>query len=124
MFCAKCGAPLNGAAFCSACGTSATGAQVGGPSGAPAGGPVPGQYFPPPPKTNGLAVASLVLSLLCLSPLALILGIVSLNQITKSNNTEGGKGLAIAGVVIGGLGSLGWLSWFVALVQLAGYSQY
>ena len=124
MFCAKCGAPLNGAAFCSACGNSANGAPVGGPSGAPAGGPVSGQYFPPPPKTNGLAVASLVLSLLCLSPLALILGIVSLNQITKSNNTEGGKGLAIAGVVIGGLGSLGWLSWFVALVQLASYSQY
>ena len=68
-----------------------------------------------PKITNGMAIASLVLSIigiifgwlvlpiLC-SILGLIFGIIALNKIKKTG--EGGKGLAIAGIIIGGVGLL------------------
>ncbi|MEV7653588.1 DUF4190 domain-containing protein [Streptomyces anulatus] len=60
----------------------------------------PGQPAPQPPL-SGLAVASLVLSLLvCLAPLGLILGIVALVRIP--GNGRRGKGLAVAGTAVGG----------------------
>jgi hypothetical protein len=106
MFCSKCGAQLNGAAFCSACGTAANSApaQQFTPPTQPTYGTIPYQtpYGQPAPQTtNGLAVASLVVSLVCLAPVGLILGLVALNQINESNGTQGGKGMAIAGVTIG-----------------------
>ena len=60
------------------------------------------QYVPQPPqKTNGLAVAGFVCALFpCISLLGLIFSAVALNQIGKNPN-QGGKGLAIAGLVIG-----------------------
>ena len=105
MFCAKCGAPLNGAAFCSSCGTAAAGGSTSGPIGGATSGPVPGQYFPPAPKTNPLAIVGFILSLVCFAPAGLVLGIISLNQIKASNGTQGGKGLATAAVVIGAIGT-------------------
>ncbi|MEV6434473.1 DUF4190 domain-containing protein [Streptomyces anulatus] len=60
----------------------------------------PGQPAPQPPL-SGLAVASLVLSLLvCLAPLGLVLGIVALVRIP--GNGKRGKGLAVAGTAVGG----------------------
>ena len=57
-------------------------------------------------STNGLAIASLVLGILWLfwlgSLVGLILGVVALKQI-KSRN-QGGRGIAIAGVVLGIVG--------------------
>jgi hypothetical protein len=38
-----------------------------------------------------------------LGPVAVALSIVALNQINKSPTPQGGKGLAIAGIVIGGI---------------------
>lgn len=69
---------------------------------APAVGPYgPGQPAPQPPL-SGLAVASLVLSLLvCLAPLGLVLGIVAL--VRFPGNGKRGKGLAIAGTAVGGV---------------------
>ncbi len=62
----------------------------------------------PPPavtKTNGLAVASLVLGLLTLcglgSLLAVIFGHVALGQIKQSNGAQTGRGMAIAGLILG-----------------------
>ena len=53
-------------------------------------------------KTSGLAIASLVLALSCLgSWLGIILGIVALVKI-GDNPRLGGKGLAIAGIAVGG----------------------
>lgn len=49
------------------------------------------------PKTNGLAIAALILAFL-FPIVGLILGIVALTQIKKTN--EGGKGLAIASIII------------------------
>jgi hypothetical protein len=57
-------------------------------------------------RTNGLAVASLVLGILWLSwigsILALIFGYLALGQIRRQN--EGGRGLAIAGIILGWVG--------------------
>lgn len=63
-------------------------------------------------KTNGLAVASLVLGIVWIywigSVLAVIFGAVAINQIEKSGGTQGGRGLALAGFVLGlvGMGTL------------------
>jgi hypothetical protein len=71
--------------------------------------PVPG-YGPQPPasgfvpvaRTNGLAIASLVLGILWLfwlgSVVGLVLGLVALKQIRTRN--QGGRGIAIAGIVL------------------------
>lgn len=77
-------------------------------SGPPAPGQAPavGPYGPlgvggPRPPLSGLAVASLVLSLLvCLAPLGLVLGVVALVRIP--GNGKRGKGLAVAGTAVGG----------------------
>jgi nitrate reductase NapE component len=75
---------------------------------APTIGPyVPAQRYHPP-GTNTLAIVSLVLGLVWFywvgSVLAVILGIVSLRQIRDRD--EQGKGLAVAGIVIGLCGIL------------------
>ena len=66
-------------------------------------------------ETSGLAIASLILGIVALvvcivGPLAgipaLILGIVALSKIGGSGGRLGGKGLAIAGIVTGGLGTV------------------
>ena len=92
-FCGQCGTQVGDGAFCPSCGNRTDGAAV-----ATAGGP---PAVPPsqPRKTNALAIASFVLSLMCGSILSVVLGHVALSQIRKTN--EGGRGLAIAGLVIG-----------------------
>jgi len=79
----------------------------GGPYGA--GYPAPYHGYSPAAPFNALAIASLVLGLLWFGGVAslgaLILGIVALHQITERD--ERGRGLAIAGVVLGGMGVAG-----------------
>jgi hypothetical protein len=71
---------------------------------------------PPPPgpylqqqRTNGLAVASLVLGILWIfwlgSLLALIFGFIAKRQIDGSGGAQTGSGLAIAGIVLGCVGA-------------------
>jgi len=50
-------------------------------------------------RTNGLAIAALVTGIIGASVLAIIFGHISMNQI--KNRNEGGKGMAIAGLVLG-----------------------
>jgi hypothetical protein len=61
-----------------------------------------------PARTNGLAVASLVLGILWIywvgSVLALIFGYVAKKQIDESGGTQGGRGMAVAGIVLGWVG--------------------
>jgi len=113
MFCSSCGAQTNGASFCPNCGspTSAAGAQSSNsqvPPVQPAAQPQPTYGTPPVAgqPTNGLAIAALVTSLVCCGPIGLILGLVSLNQINSSQGRQGGKGMAIAGIVLGGLSTV------------------
>jgi hypothetical protein len=62
-----------------------------------------GGWPPPSARTNTLAIISLVASFFC-SPAGLVCGIIALGQIRTSG--EGGKGLAIAGIVISALSIL------------------
>ncbi|MEU0385942.1 DUF4190 domain-containing protein [Streptomyces chartreusis] len=73
-----------------------------GPTGRPYGAPV---------SVNALAVAALVLGVLCFLPAAgLVLGLIALWQIRR--NGQSGRGLAIAGAV---LSSVGMALWAVTL---------
>ena len=72
--------------------------------------PQPGYGAQPPQAagTNGLAVASLILGLLWVcwlgSLLAVLFGHIALGQIKKTGGVQGGRGLAIAGLVLGYIG--------------------
>jgi hypothetical protein len=67
----------------------------------------------PSRKTNGLAIASLVCSIAGFLVIPLVLGIVfgfvARSQIRNSNGTQGGQGLALAGIIIG----FGWAALIV-----------
>lgn len=95
------------------------------PAAAQPPGMPPGQGIPPAPgaagypgapgypgmpvqqKNNGLATGSMVVSIisvLCMPPVGLvgaIMGHVALGQINKSGGTQGGRGMALAGIIIG-----------------------
>jgi peptidyl-prolyl cis-trans isomerase B (cyclophilin B) len=81
---------------------------------------MPGFYGPPPRPTNGMAIGSLVCSLLSLvtcavtAPVGVILGHIALSQI-KRDQSEG-KGLAIAGLVIGYLFTIALVLGIVLLI--------
>jgi len=95
--------------------------------GAPGGyGP---QYYPvaypgyaPPAKYNGMAIASLVCSvggfvtLLLPCILGVIFGFVSLNQLKRNGGREQGRGLAIAGVIVGFVGVAILIFYVVAII--------
>jgi len=78
----------------------------GVPPYAPYMGMPPGYGYPQPtPKTNGLAVASLVLSIVSLlgigSIVGIVLGFVSRTQIRQSHGAQKGSGLGLAGIIVG-----------------------
>lgn len=133
-FCAKCGADKRTLNVCPSCGS--------GPEGA-------GNVFTPPvaqqpqyqtpayqqpayqqpqyqqpmqsQKTNGFAIASFVCSLLCISLLGIIFGHVGLSQINR--NREGGRGLAVAGLILGYIGLVVTIAVYV-LVFAAASAEY
>jgi Domain of unknown function (DUF4190) len=98
------------------------------PYGAGSAGPAPYQTYHPAFQTpypgypvarratNGLAIASLVLGILWIywlgSILALVFGYIALSQIKERN--ESGRGMAIAGTV------LGWIGVATLLLTIAG----
>lgn len=86
--------------------------------------PPPSQPPPPPygtypqytsalvaPKTNPLAIVSLVLGVIGCSIIAIVLGLVARSQIGKTPNAKG-RGMATAGIVLGAL-------WFVGGIAFA-----
>jgi Domain of unknown function (DUF4190) len=115
-------------------------AQYGQPSQAQYGQPGPQQYgqqqygqAPYAPSvyggygytgsagTNSLATASLICSLAGLliglsAPVGIVLGIIALSQIKKRN--QDGKGMAIAGVIVGSVLTLGSILLFLFLIVL------
>ena len=106
--------------------------------------PTPAQYIPPSPLQSGwtpppppaypakpqqtLAVTSMVLGIVSVtigwccsfgiltSPIALVLGIVSLVQIKNDPAKYGGKGMAISGIIMGAL----YILIFIAIILLYG----
>jgi len=103
MFCSKCGNTVaDDASFCSVCGqaVASAGVAVAAPSGMPAVNVAQ--------QTSGKAIASLILGLLSFTFLtaipAIVLGHIALSEIKKSADRIKGKGMAIAGLVLGYLG--------------------
>ncbi len=79
------------------------------------------------PRTDGLAIASLIvgiLSLLCcgiiLGPAAAIMGFISRNRIAQSGGAIGGGGMAMAGLILGVVGFLLWI--VIVIVEAATFS--
>ncbi|MFC0454425.1 DUF4190 domain-containing protein [Rhodococcus jostii] len=103
--------------------------QYGGPApqyGAPNPYGTPNPYGAPYPQslgTNGLAIASLITSIIggCFyglgSIVGIVLGVIALGQIKKSG--QEGRGLAIAGIVIGGTYIAAWIVFFLIMVIAA-----
>jgi hypothetical protein len=95
------------------------------------GGPAPGMIYPgagtQPAPTSGLAIAALVTGLFfwfCAIPgiVAIVLGHIALEQIDDSGGVKRGKGMAIAGIVLGwvGVGIVGVLVlwWFITVLTI------
>lgn len=85
---------------------------------APATGAIPG--------TNGMAIAALVLGILWIywigSVLALVFGYLARQQIDRSGGQQAGRGLAVAGIVLGwiGVGVLSLIVFLGVVTLLAG----
>lgn len=73
-----------------------------------------------PTKTNGFAIASLVLGIIWIywigSILALIFGYVAKRQIESSGEGQSGRGMAIAGIVLGWVGLATLLIMVIVLI--------
>ena len=89
-------------------------------------GPPPGYGYPPPypvygpptnaaysPPTNPMAIAALVCAL-TIAPVGLGLGIAARKQIRRTG--EQGDGLALAGIIIGGIVTGIWVLVIVVLI--------
>lgn len=76
-------------------------------------------------KTNGFAIAALVLGIVWVywigSILALVFGYIAKNQIDQSGGRETGRGMAIAGIVLGWIG-VGFLILFLVILAAGGSS--
>ena len=93
------------------------------PPGYPAAyGPPYGAPYVGPTKTNGFAIASLVLGIVWIywigSILALIFGYIAKRQIDRSGGRESGRGMAIAGIVLGWIG----VGVLILLIVLFGFA--
>jgi len=118
MICPKCGTAWpDTVSSCSNCGTTLAGVVPGG---------VPGwhlTYETGEQHTSGKAVGSLVCGIvwLCglLSVVAVILGHLSLSEIRRSAGGLKGRGMAVAGLVLGYLGLMVAIA-FIARMHVAG----
>lgn len=78
-----------------------------------------GQYGAPQgqsAKWNVLSIITLVSSVLGFSIISIVLGIISLNQIKKTG--EQGKVLAIVGIVIGALATIGYIIAIITFIAV------
>ena len=82
--------------------------------------PQPGQpyggyaYGPVAPPTNGLAIASMIVSILGFGPIGAIMGHIARNQIRERG--EQGDGFALAGIIVG------WVTTGIWVVCCGGYA--
>lgn len=85
-------------------------------------GPYGQPAYPAQPRTNSMAIASLVCSLVglatCISaPVGIVLGHIARRQIRQTG--EGGSGMATAGLWIGYILTVGFIIFWVAIIILA-----
>lgn len=103
MFCPGCGNSVpDGSSFCNVCGTAIAPAMVSSSTSAPSPPPVAA------PQTSGKSIASLIFGLFSFlfpaAVVAIVMGHISLSEINKSAGRITGRGMAIAGLVLGYLG--------------------
>src|SRR4051812_10732381 len=80
--------------------------------------PAPGYGFPPPQqKTNTMAILGLVFAFL-IAPLGIVFSALGLKQ-TKERN-EGGRGLAVTGLILSIIFTLIWVLLWVFVFAVAG----
>ncbi|MFT4126407.1 MAG: DUF4190 domain-containing protein [Gordonia sp. (in: high G+C Gram-positive bacteria)] len=104
------------------------GSYGAGSYGAGSYGPGGGYPLVTPPKTNGMAIGSLIAScvgmaLCCFgipSIVGIVLGVLARKQIAESNGTETGDGMALAGLILGVValipGIVFWVLYFAGAV--------
>jgi hypothetical protein len=118
MYCTNCGAQNpDESSFCSKCGNRLTPQQS--MTQQPQATAVPAR------KTNGLAIAALILGIagflppfaICSIP-AIIMGVIALNQIKKEPAFEG-KGMALAGIICGSIVLFLWICLIIFWVVVA-----
>ena len=125
MFCPKCGKEnIDQAEFCQACGTSIQTTTVN--PNAQMARPIASQ-----PKSNGLAIASMVLGIVGLifgwfilavpSILAVIFGHIARKRIKRSDGTMSGSGMALAGLITGYSGIFIGLIGIIAAISIPAY---
>jgi hypothetical protein len=112
-FCLGCGTSLSeGERFCGNCGRDSSLPLAAAP-------PDPAASFGFPPETSGKAIFSLVCGVLFLFPpsaiVAVIFGHLSLSEIRRSARRLAGRGLAIAGLVLGYMGVAITAVWVVLI---------
>ncbi|MGH3970249.1 MAG: DUF4190 domain-containing protein [Mycobacterium sp.] len=78
----------------------------------------PQPSYQQPRKTSGMAIAAMVLGILGFlaglpALLGVIFGIVALNQPAVKGRQQGGRGMAITGIVVGGVWLLIWILYFI-----------
>lgn len=80
-------------------------------------------YDTTPAGTNGYAIASLVLGIVWIaglgSLLAVIFGVMAKNQIDASGGRQTGRGLAVAGLVLGVVGLIGLIIWIILIAAVS-----
>ncbi|UZF57633.1 DUF4190 domain-containing protein [Gordonia polyisoprenivorans] len=79
----------------------------------------------PAKRTNPMAIAALVVSLVgcgCLSWLGIVFGVIARNQIRDSQGTEEGEGLALAGIIIGAAALVIFLVYIVINILIGGFA--
>ena len=90
-------------------------------------GYTPGSAAYAGPRTDGLAIASLICGIvgiacfvLCLGvilgPAAAIMGFISRQRIASSGGTLGGGGIALAGLILGVVAFFGSVAWFLFFI--------
>jgi len=135
MTCTRCAATISqGAKFCPACGAAQPPEPVGGglhgfvpvPQSLPSAPQAVAAPAAAPRSTNGLAIAAMVLGIVWVywigSILALIFGYVARGQIRSANGSQGGNGMAIAGIVLGWVG-IGTFALMVILMVVGAASK-
>jgi hypothetical protein len=101
------------------------------PPAPPAYGQQPGGYgYQSTSRTNGLAIAALVLGIAGLvfwgcgvaSILALVFGYMAKGQIDRAPETQEGRGMAIAGIIMGWIGIALFVIFWVVIIIVAAAS--
>jgi len=113
------------ALLCRHCGSSLT----SDPAAAPVAGPAAAQpsqwpgYQPPPavPQTNSMSVAALITGIMFIPVVPIVLGHLSKKEIDASQGRQTGRGMAIAGLVLGWIGAAMYILLILAVLVFGAF---